>query len=114
MLEKIYSNMSVCHLKQSNWKRAIETADKVNIVFLLRSTTTSQKRHLKALAQNGNNFKALFRKAKALGELGHFEKAEKILEELLEKNEAGELLCHFQISHHVVPLNLCNCRCTCY
>ncbi|KAI0925815.1 hypothetical protein AcV5_008444 [Taiwanofungus camphoratus] len=88
MLEKIYSNMSVCHLKQSNWKRAIETADKVNIVFLLRSTTTSQKRHLKALAQNGNNFKALFRKAKALGELGYFEKAEKILEELLEKNEA--------------------------
>ncbi|KAI0950989.1 hypothetical protein AcW1_008149 [Taiwanofungus camphoratus] len=69
MLEKIYSNMSVCHLKQSNWKRAIETADK-------------------ALAQNGNNFKALFRKAKALGELGYFEKAEKILEELLEKNEA--------------------------
>ncbi|PCH42203.1 TPR-like protein [Wolfiporia cocos MD-104 SS10] len=69
MLEKIYSNMSACHLKQSNWKRAIETADK-------------------AIAQNENNYKALFRKAKALGELGYFEKAEKILEDLLKKNTA--------------------------
>ena len=29
IMEKIYSNMSACHLKQGNWKRAIETADKV-------------------------------------------------------------------------------------
>lgn len=29
ILEKVYSNMAACHLKQSNWKRAIETADKV-------------------------------------------------------------------------------------
>jgi hypothetical protein len=29
MLEKIYANMSACHLKQENWKRAIDTADKV-------------------------------------------------------------------------------------
>lgn len=69
MLEKIYSNMSACHLKQGNWKRAVETADK-------------------AIAQNENNYKALFRKAKAQGELGYFEKAEKILEDLLKKNEA--------------------------
>ncbi|KAH9940966.1 hypothetical protein B0H21DRAFT_753811, partial [Amylocystis lapponica] len=60
MLEKIYSNMCACHLKQNNWKRAVETADK-------------------AISQNENNYKALFRKAKALGELGFFEKAEKIL-----------------------------------
>lgn len=31
MLEKIYANMSACHLKQENWKRAIDTADKVTI-----------------------------------------------------------------------------------
>ncbi|GBE87965.1 hypothetical protein BKA93DRAFT_793376 [Sparassis latifolia] len=67
MLEKIYSNQSACHLKRGNWKRAIETADK-------------------ALTQNADNYKALFRKAKALGELGFFEKAEKILEDLLQKN----------------------------
>ncbi|KZT73026.1 TPR-like protein [Daedalea quercina L-15889] len=69
IMEKIYSNMSACHLKQGNWKRAIETADK-------------------ALATNEANYKALFRKAKALGETGYFEKAEKILEDLLKKNEA--------------------------
>ncbi|KAH9928270.1 uncharacterized protein B0H18DRAFT_1000553 [Fomitopsis serialis] len=69
IMEKIYSNMSACHLKQGNWKRAIETADK-------------------ALALNEENYKALFRKAKALGETGYFEKAEKILEDLLKKNEA--------------------------
>ncbi|EED81198.1 predicted protein [Postia placenta Mad-698-R] len=69
ILEKVYSNMAACHLKQSNWKRAIETADK-------------------AIAQNADCYKALFRKAKALGELGFFEKAEKILEDLLKKDEA--------------------------
>ena len=29
ILEKIYANMSACHLKNQNWKRALETADKV-------------------------------------------------------------------------------------
>lgn len=29
MLEKIYSNMAACHIKKGNWKRAVETADKV-------------------------------------------------------------------------------------
>ncbi|KAI0783645.1 TPR-like protein [Abortiporus biennis] len=68
LLDKIYGNMSQCHIKQGNWKRAIETADK-------------------ALAKNSDNYKALFRKAKALGELGFFEKAEKILNELTEKDK---------------------------
>ncbi|TCD64909.1 hypothetical protein EIP91_003445 [Steccherinum ochraceum] len=66
MLDKIYSNMSMCHIKRQNWKRAVETADK-------------------ALSKNSLNTKALFRKGKALGELGHFEKAEKILNDLLTK-----------------------------
>ena len=30
MVEKIYANMSACHTKNGNWKRAAETADKVN------------------------------------------------------------------------------------
>ncbi|EGN98899.1 hypothetical protein SERLA73DRAFT_181622 [Serpula lacrymans var. lacrymans S7.3] len=67
IIEKIYANMAACHLKQGNWKRVLETTDK-------------------ALAKNENNHKAMFRKGKALGELGFFEKAEKILEELKKKN----------------------------
>ncbi|KAI8969500.1 hypothetical protein BD414DRAFT_503262 [Trametes punicea] len=69
--EKIYSNMSQCHLANQNWKRAIETADK-------------------ALKFNPKNRKALFRKAKAQGELGYFEKAEKILEDLIKDAEPQE------------------------
>ncbi|KAG9314979.1 hypothetical protein JVU11DRAFT_4088 [Chiua virens] len=60
MLEKIYANMSACHLKQENWKRAMDTADK-------------------AIEKNPTNSKALFRKGKALGELGYFERAETAL-----------------------------------
>ncbi|KAG1744141.1 uncharacterized protein EDB91DRAFT_1124701 [Suillus paluster] len=63
MLEKVYANMSACHIKQENWKRAVDTADK-------------------ALSKNPANSKALFRKAKALGELGFFEKAETALNEI--------------------------------
>ncbi|KAM6504333.1 hypothetical protein JOM56_001276 [Amanita muscaria] len=68
-ISKIYSNMSACHIKQGNWQRAIETADK-------------------ALAKNAKNYKAMFRKGKALGEQGFFEKAEKILEQL--KSESAD------------------------
>jgi Flp pilus assembly protein TadD len=42
-----------------------------------------------ALAKNANNYKAMFRKGKALGEQGFFEKAVKILEEVQEKNPTG-------------------------
>ncbi|KAG1823943.1 uncharacterized protein BJ212DRAFT_1327240 [Suillus subaureus] len=63
ILEKVYANMSACHIKQENWKRAVDTADK-------------------ALGKNAANSKALFRKAKALGELGFFEKAETALNEI--------------------------------
>ncbi|KAG1734657.1 hypothetical protein EDD22DRAFT_925438 [Suillus occidentalis] len=63
LLEKVYANMSACHIKQENWKRAVDTADK-------------------ALSKNAANSKALFRKAKALGELGFFEKAETALKEI--------------------------------
>jgi tetratricopeptide (TPR) repeat protein len=71
-MEKVYSNMSACHIKRGNWKRALESADQ-------------------AIATNENNLKALFRKGKALGELGYFEKAEKVLKELAEKNPEGPL-----------------------
>ncbi|KAF9468014.1 hypothetical protein BDZ94DRAFT_1294517 [Collybia nuda] len=67
LVEKIYANMSACHMKKENWKRAVETADK-------------------ALAKNENNYKALFRKGKALGEQGFYEKAVKILEDVKAKN----------------------------
>jgi len=69
MLEKVYSNMSACLIKQGKWQRAIDSADKV-------------------LAINENNFKAIFRKGKALGELGFFDKSYKLLDTLLEKNPA--------------------------
>ncbi|KAF5382036.1 hypothetical protein D9615_004410 [Tricholomella constricta] len=61
LIEKIYANMSACHMKNENWKRA-------------------------ALAKNENNYKAKFRKGKALGEMGFYEKAVKVLEDVKEKN----------------------------
>ncbi len=64
--------MSACHIKRENWKRAQETAEK-------------------ALARNSKNYKAMFRRGKALGEQGFFERAEKILEELIKESPAGEL-----------------------
>lgn len=73
ILEKIYANMSACHLKNQNWRRALETADK-------------------ALAKNEDNYKAMFRKGKALGEQGFFEKAIKVLEDLRKKNPTDDIL----------------------
>lgn len=43
----------------------------------------------KALAKNENNYKAMFRKGKALGEQGFFEKAQKVLTDLKAKNPTG-------------------------
>lgn len=73
MQEKIYGNMSACHLKLQNWHRAVETADA-------------------CLKKNDGNLKALFRKGKALGEQGYWEKAEPIMRDLLKKNPAGMLM----------------------
>jgi len=72
LVEKVYANMSACHIKRENWKRAQETAEK-------------------ALAKNPKNYKAMFRRGKALGEQGFFERAEKILEELVKESPAGKL-----------------------
>jgi len=67
MVEKIYSNMSACHMKNGNWKRALDCAER-------------------ALKKNPNNDKAMFRKGKALGELGWTERAEKVLSDLRARN----------------------------
>lgn len=91
---KIYSNMSACHTKRANWHRTIETADKVRIprrhhdCMLMWRITVSR---LKALALDKENVKAKFRKAKAQGEIGYFEKAEVLMNELLAKNPPGVL-----------------------
>jgi len=71
IIEKVYSNMCACQIKQGKWQRAIDTADKV-------------------LAKNPDNVKAKFRKGKAQGELGYFEKATAMLEDLLKANEQGQ------------------------
>lgn len=71
-MEKVYANMSACHMKRENWKRAQETAEK-------------------ALAKNPKNYKAMFRRAKSLGEQGYSERAEKILEDLIRQSPAGKL-----------------------
>ncbi|KAJ7744321.1 TPR-like protein [Mycena olivaceomarginata] len=78
IVEKIYANMSACHLKNKNWKRAQETADK-------------------ALAKNENNYKAMFRKAKALSEQGYFERAVKLLEDLKSKSPADAALAEAEL-----------------
>jgi tetratricopeptide (TPR) repeat protein len=72
LVEKVYANMSACHIKRENWKRAQETAEK-------------------ALAKNPKNYKAMFRRGKALGEQGYFERAEQILEELIKESPSGKL-----------------------
>lgn len=69
LVEKVYANMSACHVKRENWKRAQETAEK-------------------ALSRNPKNYKAMFRRGKSLGEQGYFERAEKILEELIKDSPA--------------------------
>ncbi|KAI0043820.1 hypothetical protein FA95DRAFT_1562900 [Auriscalpium vulgare] len=79
MVEKIYANMSACHIKQENWRRAHETADK-------------------ALAKNPDNYKALFRKGKAFGELGYFERAEGILQDLAKKSTADAAAANAEIA----------------
>lgn len=71
-VEKIHANMAACHIKQGNWKRALETAEK-------------------ALAKNPANSKALFRKAKAQGELGFIEKAEETLLEAKKVSSPAEI-----------------------
>ncbi|KAI5983357.1 hypothetical protein EDD15DRAFT_1892190 [Pisolithus albus] len=79
ILEKVYANMSACHIKQQNWKRALDTADK-------------------ALAKNPKNSKALFRKGKALGEMGFFEKAETALLEAKKVSPAEETIVDAEIA----------------
>ncbi|KAF8656273.1 hypothetical protein AX16_002709 [Volvariella volvacea WC 439] len=65
--EKVYNNMAACHISNKNWKRAEAAA-------------------VMALKLNEKNYKALYRKAKALGELGWSEKAEKILEQIIKES----------------------------
>ncbi|THV07323.1 TPR-like protein [Dendrothele bispora CBS 962.96] len=81
IVEKIYANMSACHIKNGNWKRAQETAEK-------------------ALAKNDKNYKAMYRKAKALAEQRFFEKAEKIYLELKEKNPSDAAAVDQDLSHY--------------
>ncbi|KAI0078749.1 hypothetical protein K474DRAFT_1659915 [Panus rudis PR-1116 ss-1] len=66
LIVKVYSNMSQCQVQKGNWKKVIEYADK-------------------ALEKDSSNVKALYRKARALGEQGFLEKAEKIYNDLLPK-----------------------------
>ncbi|KAJ7227311.1 TPR-like protein [Mycena pura] len=79
IVEKIYANMSACHLKKKNWKRAQETAEK-------------------ALAKNENNYKAMYRKAKALAEQGYFERAVRLLEDLKKKSPADAPLAEAELT----------------
>ena len=58
---------------------------------------------------NKDNFKALFRKGKALGEQGWFEKAETILVDLLKKNPNGKRIAQYAT---LLNLNAFSNRCT--
>lgn len=82
--------MSACHLKNENWKRAVEAADKVRVIQGQYSMSVwLSALCLQALAKNENNGKAMFRKGKALGEQGFFERAVKVLEDLKKKCPSG-------------------------
>jgi tetratricopeptide (TPR) repeat protein len=92
-MEKVYANMSACHIKRDNWKRAQETAEK-------------------ALAKNPKNYKAMFRRAKALGEQGYSERAEKILEELIRQSPSGKISRSQWHASSSLTYNM-RLRCTC-
>ena len=64
-----------------------------NLVLIIHFLSDSQ-----ALEINDKNHKAQFRKAKALGALGYFDKAEPILTDLLYKNTAGKCSCYCTLS----------------
>lgn len=81
MLEKIYSNMAACQIKNKKWDRAIECANK-------------------ALAKNEDNHKALYRKAKALAEQGFFDRSKKVFEELKKKNPKDTASIDTEIAHY--------------
>jgi len=68
----IQSNMAACHLKTENYNRALYYAEKVT-------------------EKNPDNTKMQFRKAKALAGIGYTEKAIKILEDLVSKNQNDAL-----------------------
>ncbi|KAH0585216.1 hypothetical protein H2248_008465 [Termitomyces sp. 'cryptogamus'] len=79
IIEKIYANMSACHMKNGNWQRVLDTAQK-------------------ALDKNENNYKVQLRKAKALGEQGYIEKAVKILEDIKGKNPSDAAIYDAELS----------------
>ena len=58
----------------------------------------------KALSKNDANYKAVFRKAKALGELGFFERAEPLLEDLIKKSPSGACFHRFHSCASLDPL----------
>ena len=89
-LEKLHSNMSACNMKLGRWQRCIETADEVSLFHPTRIRLVSHPPFAQALKLNKDNTKALFRKAKAYGELGYFEKAEPIFLDLIRKTPSGE------------------------
>ena len=45
---------------------------------------------LQALSKNETNYKAMLRKAKALGELGYFERSQRLLEDIISKSTTGK------------------------
>ena len=78
--------MSACHMSLKNYQRAIETADKVGY---LPSIHVRVFESAQALKKNAKNYKVLFRKGKAVGEQGWYERACKILEEVKSKSPEG-------------------------
>jgi tetratricopeptide (TPR) repeat protein len=78
MTEKIYGNMAAAHIKLGNWRRAEETADA-------------------CLKKNPENTKALFRRAKALGEQGFWDRAEPLFQDLLKKSPAEAPSIHAEL-----------------
>jgi len=92
IVEKIYANMAICHIKNENWQRALDCADK-------------------ALAKNENNYKAMFRKGKALGEQGFYERAEMVLKELKKKHPEGLTTMFIILMFLIVPIIHRYCYC---
>ncbi|TFK40168.1 hypothetical protein BDQ12DRAFT_680447 [Crucibulum laeve] len=73
IVETIYGNMTACHIQNDKWDRVLTTCNTI-------------------LAKNEANYKALFRKGRALAKLSEPEKALKILEDVKAKCTDEKLL----------------------
>jgi hypothetical protein len=82
--------MAACHIKEQNWKRALEFAQNVWVVFFIISSMIITVPFIQATSADNTNSKALFREAQARIGLGEVTRGRQILQDL-QKTKKGEV-----------------------